>query len=446
MAIRGNKTAGTADTDFGPSTQLQEMLFTSMLANPDENRAFNVENIHVLRGPVDVTALGRAVDLVVERHESLRTAFVTGHQGVGLRVLPAPTGALVCRDHTGGAPLSPAALEDIVRADTEHLFDLAGERPSRFTLHRTGEEEYVLVVVVHHLVLDGWSMGVLLDDLGSAYAAVRAGERPFGPGRPGQLGDFARYQRELTSSPEAAALLDFWARQLAGLQDGSTVPYDRPARPYQTFAGDRLDFELPAALARSVGEVARAERVTVAGVTLLAYQLLLREYAGQEDIVVGVPTANRVQPWTHDCVGFLTNTHCVRSKLPARTPLRDLLHATARALTDALRHQEVPLIAVYEDLIARYGADNLPPYLFRTLFICHTHRVAPLALEGVACARRPFSQQASKADITLNVWPDEAGIRCQIEYNTDLYDASTMERVAERYRAVLADIVNDLVW
>ncbi|MFI1227506.1 MULTISPECIES: condensation domain-containing protein [unclassified Streptomyces] len=422
------------------------MLFTSMSANPDENRAFNVENVHTVRGPLDVAALARAVDLVVERHASLRSVFVPGPEEVRLRALPAPTGALIRYDRTGPGAPTPAEVDAAVRADAEHLFDLAHERPSRFTLHRTGEDEHVLVIIVHHLVLDGWSMGVLLHDLATAYAAVRAGRTPFPGPPPGQQSDFARQQRSLTTSAEAVPLLDFWARQLADLQDGSTVPYDRPARPYQTFAGDRLDFELPPALAGSVRDVARAERVTITAVALLAYQLLLREYAGQEDIVVGVPTANRSRPGTQDCVGFLTNTHCVRMRLPERAALRDLLHLSARTLTEALRHQEVPLITVYEDLIARFGSDNLPPYLFRTLFICHTHRVGPLTLEGAVCERRSFSQHASKADITLNVWPGESGIRCQIEYNTDLYDEATIHGVADRYRALMSRIVNDLVW
>ncbi|WP_049564136.1 condensation domain-containing protein [Streptomyces sp. SBT349] len=444
MTIREIRVGGTTDTSDGPATFLQEVLFTTMSASPDENRAFNVENVHTIRGPLDVAALARSVDLVIERHESLRTVFLAHPDGVRARVLPAPADALILRDHTGAA--APAEVDAAVREDAEHLFDLARERPGRFTLHRIGEDEHLLVVVVHHIVLDGWAMGVLLADLATAYGDVRAGRIPFGGRRPGQLADFARHQRALTASPEAVPLLDYWARQLADLQDGSTVPYDRPARPHQTFAGDRLDFELPAALARSVRDVARAERVTVTAVVLLAYQMLLREYAGQEDIVVGVPTANRFPPWTQDCVGLLMNTHCVRMRLPARAPLRDLLHASARTLTDALRHQEVPLVTVYEDLMARYGAENLPPYLFRTLFICHTHRVGPLTLEGTVCERRPFSQRASKADITLNVWPGDSGVRCQIEYNTDLYDAATIQRAAERYRALLSRIVNDLVW
>ncbi|WAX76549.1 condensation domain-containing protein [Streptomyces sp. KMM 9044] len=446
MTIREIRVDGTTRVADGPSTLLQEMLFTSMSANPGENRAFNVENVHTIRGPLDVAALARAVDLVVERHESLRSVFVPGPGGVRLRTLPAPTGALIQYGRTGAGSPSPAEVDTAVRADAEHLFDLAHERPSRFTLHRIDEDEHVLVVVVHHLVLDGWSMGVLLDDLATAYEAVRVGRSPFHGRLPCRLTDFARHQRALIASADVVPLLDFWARQLAGLQDGSTVPYDRPARPYQTFAGDRLDFELPAALAGGVRDVARTERVTVTAVALLAYQILLREYTGQEDVVVGVPTANRSRPGTQDCVGLLMNTHCVRMGLPDRAPLRDLLHSSARTLTAALRHQEVPLVTVYEDLIARYGADNLPPYLFRTLFICHTHRVGPLTLEGTVCERRPFSQHASKADITLNVWPDDSGIRCQIEYNTDLYDAATIHQVADRYQALMSRIVNDLVW
>lgn len=430
-----------------PSTFAQELLFTRMASDPDLNRAHNIESVYSVSGRLDINALAHAIDHVIARHEALRTVFATEPHGVDLRVLPPAGGALTFQDHTASGVPTRAEVDAAIRTEAEHLFDLGRELPSRFTLYKIGFDEYILVVVVHHLVVDGWSMGILLRDLTRAYASLRTGSVDFDDRRPMQMSEFSWHQRRLASSSEADPLIKYWTVQLTGLQaDGATIPYDRPPRTGRTFLGERFDFDLPTELARNLEELAREERVTIAAVALLGFQLLLRDYAGQEDIVVGVPFANRTLPDVEDCVGFLVNVHCVRAKFRSGIPLRDLLHRTARTLTEALRHQEVPPILVHRDLVARSGAENLPLRFYRTMFICHTHRLDPLALTGTICERRPFSQQASKTDITLNVWPETSGIHSQFEYNTQLYTENTIRQAATRYRAILSRIVDDLVW
>ncbi|MFD6517045.1 condensation domain-containing protein [Rhodococcus sp. NPDC060176] len=446
MTIKAAALERGADVDDHPSTFAQELLFPKMTSNPDQNRAHNIENIHVVRGLLDVAALSHAIDHIIARHESLRTVFTVSPRGLRLRVLPAKSGSLIVRDHLASGSADPSEIDVAVRADAEHLFDLTSERPSLFTLHKTSELEYILVIVVHHLVVDGWSMGILLNELATAYAAARTGHDSTYSRKPAQMSTFARNQRELAASPEVAPYVDYWVAQLAGLQEGPTVPYDNLEDPERTFLGDRLDFELPGTLVQNLREIARLERVTIAAVALLGFQLLLRDHSGQDDISIGVPFANRTTPEVEDCVGFLINIHCVRVRLPARTPTRDLLHKSSRSLTGALRHQEVPLIVVYEDLVSRFGAASLPNRFYRTMYICHTHQVGPLHLQGTVCLRKPFSQQTSKTDITLNVWPDDSSIRCQIEYNTALYDSVTIDHLAECYRETMARIVDDLVW
>ncbi|MFK8850079.1 condensation domain-containing protein [Streptomyces sp. Ac-502] len=430
-----------------PTSVIQEDLWSLIRDSDDASRAYNIESVYDIRGPLDIPALMAAVDAVVNRHHALRTVLAESPEGVQQMVLPPVSGVLATHDFSARTPDERTALlEEAVTTESARLFSFTDAPPVRFSLYRMAPDEHVLVIVVHHLVFDGWSMGVLLHDLADAYDLARAG-RPL-PTADGvrQFGDFAEHQRQWLASPEAGRMTDHWVRRLRHTPEGTTVPYDHPAPDGLSFAGDRCDFELPDALARHIREVARSERVTPTAVAMLGYQLLMRELSGQEDVAVGLPLANRGWPGARDCVGLLINTHVLRQRLPTATPTRDLLHTTADLLAGAVQNQAIPLRNVYQELLERYGEEALPRYLYQTLFICHTHPHTDLRLGDATVERRPFDQRASKADMTLNLWVRAEGISGQLEYNTDLYTPRTAARVVRRYEETLTAVVEDLVW
>ncbi|MBD3003827.1 condensation domain-containing protein [Streptomyces sp. 5-10] len=438
--------ANAPDQQTYPLTSLQEDLLPLMREYATAARAYNIESVYVIRGPLDVRSFSEAVDAVIERHHALRTVFIETPDGARQKVLPPVRGALVVRDLSDIAPEAKAvALDNAVTADCTRLFSFTEEPPIRLSLYRTGSEEHVFVVVVHHLVFDGWSMGVLLRDLSNAYSLLRG--RPVSPVVVAcQLTDFASRQRDWLASPEASRMTDYWVRSLRYCPEGTTVPYDRVAPEALSFAGDRYTFDLPGSLARHVMDLARREKVTPTAVALLGFQLLLRELSGQEDIVVGLPLANRIWPGTQNCIGFLINTHALRQYLPLNAPLRDLLHTTAGRLAGAVQNQAIPLRNIYTALRSRYGEESLPTFLYQVMFICHSHPHAALQLGETTVERQRFDQRASKTDMTLNLWVRDESITGQLEYNTDLYASRTAHRVVQRYKEILADLAEELVW
>ncbi len=430
-----------------PATALQEDLWALMRQSDAASRAYNIESVYTISGPLNVAALTAAVDAVIDRHHALRTVFTETPDGVRQKLLPPVSGALTVHDFSDRTPDERTVyLEKAVATESTRLFSFDDAPLARFSLFRTAPVEHVLVIVVHHLVFDGWSMGVLLRDLSDAYDLARTDGTLPPVDDATQLGDFAERQREWLSTAEASRMTDYWVRQLRHLPEGTTVPYDQLVPEGQSFAGDRYTFDLPVALAARVRGTARGERVTPTAVALLGFQLLLREVSGQEDVTVGLPLANRARPGTEDCVGCLINTHVLRQRLPVTAPTRDLLRVTADQLAGAVQNQAIPLRNVYTELVKRYGEAELPRYLYQVLFICHTQPHTDLRLGEAMIVRRSFDQRASKTDMTLNLWvrPDE--ISGQLEYSTDLYTSATAARIIRRYEEVLTGLVEDLVW
>ncbi|MCD9194315.1 condensation domain-containing protein [Streptomyces albireticuli] len=436
-----------ADGTTYPASPAQERLYPPMLADPEVSRAYNMSEAHRFSGPLDTRALGEAVAAVTARHHALRTSLRRDADGTVRQVLhsPAPDPLTFVDLTTDLERLPEAGREEALRrrvaADADALFPPAGAPLSRFTLYRAGERDHLLLVVAHHIVFDGWSMGVLWREVSELYRAATTGEPHSLQDPPLQFTEFAAEQRAWTGTPRARKLLGRCLSELAGFTDATTFPYDNPAPPKKTFTGERRAFPLPEATSDALTALARRENVTLAAVSLSALHLLLRTLTGSQDITVGVPMANRTRARTFGAVGYFANAHVLRARPPAERTLRDLLHLSAAKLGDALGCQAVPFPAV---VAAMREEGSPPPRLFRVLFTFHNEPAPPPALTGVRGTPYDLGGSVSTTDVTFHVGSRGGRTTIEFQYNPDLYREESVERFAARYEEALDLLLGDL--
>jgi non-ribosomal peptide synthetase component F len=313
----------------------QERLWFLQRLDPSD-AAYRVAAVRRLRGALDVEALTGAFGDVVARHESLRTRF-PDQDGLPIAVID-PPGAAVPVEFVALDQAVPDGPE-VTRLLEERVntpFDLAAAPPLRITLVRLADDDHVLCVVLHHIIGDGWSLNVLLSDLAGYYLARTKGEPAALPELPVSYAEYADTQR--ASHADA----DYWTAKLAGATP-LELPTDRPRPAQRGSAGGEVHFDLPPELAGALSRLARAERSTVFMVLLAAYQVLLARHAGQDDIVVGSPTAGRDRPELEPMVGLFASTLVLRGDLSGDPPFSELLRRTRRAVLEAMAHREVPI-------------------------------------------------------------------------------------------------------
>jgi len=427
----------------GPASLTQEQLFPLVSRLPEVNRTYTTYQAYRIRGPVDVDALGTSIDLVVARHEALRTWLDRDPAGLRQVIGPAGSGLLRVVDVAPVPGADPGGvLAEALRIETETLFRVCDEPLSRFTLFRIAADDHVMLAVVHHLVFDGWSFGVLWREVSQLYRALRAGEpAALAPVRT-QFADFVAQQREWLAGPGARPMVDFWLAELAGCTGGTTIPYDDIPASSTARSGARHPFALPAELSAEVAAAARRERVTVAAITLLALQLVVRRAARTDDVVLGIPMGNRTGAATFGAMGFFVNAHALRMRIDAGRTHRDVVRSVAAKLIGALLNQEVPLPAVLAASRADGGA-GLPSALFRIVFTFHNEPNPPLHLDGASTGWWEVEDRTRRADLTLHIGQSDGRIAGEVEYNTQLYRPQTIERFVTDYTAAVRSVATD---
>ncbi|MCX5088309.1 condensation domain-containing protein [Streptomyces sp. NBC_00365] len=427
-----------------PACLTQEQLFPLVSRLPEINRTYTTYQAYRVRGAIDSEALGNAVDQVVARHEALRTCL--GATPAGLRQLigPARTGSLRSVDLRAVPPSKAhGVLAQSLLEESETLFRIADEPLSRFTLFRIADDDQVVMAVIHHLVFDGWSFGVLWREVTELYRAARAGEPPALPPVKTQFTDFVARQREWLEQDEAQEQIRFWLDELRGCATGATLPYDDIPVSAPTRAGARLPVALSAELSARVALTARRERVTVAAITLLALQLVISRATAVDDVVVGVPMGNRTSTDDFDAMGFFVNAHALRMRLDkGRTP-RELVRSAAHKLLAAMINQRVPLPAV----VAASRVDQspgLPSALFRVIFTFHNEPNPSLELGATRTEWWNVEDRTRRADLTLHIGRHGDRIAGEFEYSTQLYRPETIERFTEAYTTTVQEIIDDL--
>jgi amino acid adenylation domain-containing protein len=287
---------------------------------------------------------------------------------------------------------------------------------------------------MHHIVADGWSIGVLVRELTECYAAATAGREPRLPGLPVQYVDYAQWQRAWLKRA-AAAQLAYWRGQLEGLPPLLELPGDRPRPPVQSYRGGLYRFVLPGSLVERLRQFSQAHGATVFMTLMAAYQVLLARHSGQTDIAVGTPVANRDRTELENLIGFFVNTVVVRGRLDSATSFLDVLQQIRDTIVDAQRHQDLPFEQLVEELRPARSLSHAP--LFQVMFLQHDAALTGLELPGLSV--RPFGDghPIARYDLALNVEQQADGLHAWFDYASDLFDAARIERLAVHYARLL---------
>jgi amino acid adenylation domain-containing protein len=417
----------------GPSAPLsweqRRLWFLHRLA-PD-GPAYTIPLAFGLSGAVDAALLERALRQVVDRHEALRLAF-REEGGEPVQTPGDASGfALERMDLRGGDE------EEVLGGWIRRGFDLRRGRPVRALLARTGEDEHVLAIALHHVAADGASAGVMLRELSALYAAGVERRDAALSDPPLQFPDFAAWQR--ARGVDAAAVA-WWRERLDGAPRVLEVPADRPRPAVQSFAGTRHAFALGPALSASVRRLAADERATPFSVLLAAWATVLWRATGEPDLVIGTAMANRDVPGAEGAVGFFANTLPIRIRLAAETPVRALVGHVRRAVTEAQDHARVPFDRIVDALgVAR---DPGRPPLVQVIASFDPAEEGSLALPGISVQRRTIDTGASPFDLVLAFAEGDGGIRGELHHRTDLYEPETLRRLTDRLHRALRGFVD----
>ncbi|MCY1022339.1 non-ribosomal peptide synthetase [Pyxidicoccus sp. MSG2] len=390
--------------------------------------SYNMPNALRLKGPLDVGALEAGFQEVVRRHESLRTTFAEVEGQPIQRIHPEVELRLEVEE--------VAEADVIARAEQEARtpFDLERGPLLRVRLLRVTPEEHVLLWTVHHIVFDGWSMGVLEREVAALYGARVRGEALTLEALPVQYADYARWQREWLKGEVLERQLSWWKEQLAGVPPVLELPTDRPRPTVQSFNGAHLSMRLPPELAGALRELSRKEGVTLFMTLLAGFQALLARYSGQSDLVVGSPISGRNWREVEPLLGFFVNTLALRVDTGGGASFRELLGRVRKMCLGAYAHQDLPFEHVVDALQPARDLSRSP--LFQVMFVMPGATV-PMALPGLASEEVAFEPGMAKFDLTLFVRELPQGLVAFWEYNTDLHDAETVARMAGHYVRLL---------
>ncbi len=423
------------------------LWFLHQLA-PD-SAAYNIPLAVRIRGPLAVPALRMAFQALVERHPALRTTF-RAPQGEPLQqVHGAATVAFVEED---ASQASEAALDERLVAEAHRPFDLEHGPLLRVHLLRRSEHEHLLMLVVHHLIADMWSLTVLVQELGALYPALQAGLPPLAL----EYTDYARWQSAAMGGPQGARLLDYWQRRLAGAQTVLELPADRPRPPLQTYRGAVHSFKLNDQLSRALNALAQRTGATLYTTLLAAFQALLWRYTGQDDILVGAATTGRSRADLASIVGYFVNLIPLRANLAGNPTFAALLEQTRRATLEAFAHQDYPFPLLVEHLQPERDLSRHP--LFQVVFVLQKAHLpndrelgsfalgdsrARMELGGLAIESVALEQQIAQFDMTVFMAEAGGGLAGTFQYNADLFEAATIARMAGHFETLLGAIAID---
>lgn len=403
------------------------------------NPLYNLPGAVRLKGSLNVAALEESFNEIVRRHETLRTTFETVEGQPVQIITPTLRLALPVLDWQ---QLSKDEREaEILRwADQEaqQPFDLANGPLLRITLVRLNEADHVALLTMHHIVSDAWSTDVLVQELSTLYAAFSTGQPSPLPELPIQYADFAAWQRQWLQGEVLDTQLSYWQKQLSGIPV-LQLPTDRPRPRVQTFRGARRSFSLATHLTQALKALSQKEKVTLFMTLLAAFKTLLYRYTSQVDILVGSPIANRNRMETEGLIGFFVNTLVLRTDLSGNPPFRELLRRVRQVTWDAYEHQDLPFEKLVEELQPERDLSYSP--LFQVKFMLEAPKV-DLRLPGLTLSFMDSENSTAKLDLSLDMHETASGLMGVFEYNTDLFDGTTIDRMVEHFRHLLSAIVN----
>jgi amino acid adenylation domain-containing protein len=406
---------------------------------------YHIPTAQYLRGPVDVEAMRRAVEELVRRHETLRTALPET-DGVPVQRI-APPGRVelpfIDLSRLSEEERSDQA-EQLAERSANEPFDLEAGPLFRVSLLRMAEEDYLLLVNLHHAIGDGWSLRVLLGELTALHQAYRRGEPSPLPELPVQYADYAAWQREWLRGPVLDAQLGYWRQKLAGAPPLLQLPMDRPRPEVQGHRGASEALDLAGEDAARVAELARREGATLFMVLLAAFNLVLSRWSGEDEVVVGTPIAGRTRPELEGLIGLFLNSLALRTDLSGQPSFAEVLRRVRETTLEAYAHQDLPFERILEELKPERSLSHTPVFqVMLNLLNYGGEPQAPAGEEGGMTSLGAGAQLASKFDLTLYAAETADGIGLHAVYDADLFDAARMRALLEQMAAVLRQAAED---
>ena len=400
--------------------------------------AYHIPMALRLRGVLDLQALEDSFNLLLDRHESLRTTFIQEqdqlrpviHASLHLPITVRPVSVEVDAD---------AAIQAFISEQTVQAFDLVTGPLLRIGVLRLAEHDHVLTLVQHHIVSDGWSMQVMVDEWIQSYASLACGHQPLLPALPIQYLDYAHWQRDWLAGGERERQLAYWREQLGTQAVVLELPTDHGRPAVQSYRGARLALTLDAELAAGLQQVAQQHNVTLFMLLLASFQALLHRYSGQDDIRVGVPMANRHRLETERLIGFFVNTQVLRARFHTPLAVDALLEQVRQAALGAQEHQDLPFEQLVEALQPTRSLSHNP--LFQVMFnhrntldqqLGEDFQVPQLQVETLT-----GEHQSAQFDLALDTFETAQGLGATLTYATDLFEAATIERMAGHWQTLL---------
>ncbi|HVR99921.1 MAG TPA: condensation domain-containing protein, partial [Thermoanaerobaculia bacterium] len=396
--------------------------------------SYNVPGLFLLRGDLDVAALAAGIAAIVERHEILRTTFgLAGGGGEPVQLVNPPEPFPLPVVDLGGLP-EPARLPEVRRLAFEQVrrpFDLARGPLLRGILAALDGRERAILLTTHHIVTDGWSMVLLMKELGALYEAFAQGRPSPLPPLPLQYADFAVWQRRWLTGEVLESELAYWRSRLGDLPSALELPVDHPRPAVQTFDGAIRSLPLPADLLDRLQELSQRRGTTLFMTLLAAFKTLLWRYTGQADFAVGTPTAGRNRKEVEGLIGFFVNTLVLRTDLAGDPPFLELLDRVREVTLSAYSHQDLPLEKLVQELQPERDLSRTP--LFQVVFALQNTPPGAAETPGFELVPLMTDSGVANYDLTLTVLAAEV----QVQYNRDLFNATTVQRLAGHFAVLL---------
>src|SRR5215217_1844224 len=421
-----------------PSSFAQQRLW--FLDQLEPNSAYyNIPLAVRLQGRVNVPVLEQSLNEVVQRHETLRTRFKM-IDGQPMQVIVPSTALEIPVRDLRELP-EDQVEQEAIRLATEEArrpFNLSIAPLLRGLLLQLRKDDYMLVLTLHHIVGDGWSLGILMREVAALYEAFCAGKSAPLPELSIQYADFADWEQQWLQGDLLNEQLSYWERKLAGELPVLELPGDHPRPRVPAHKGTHYYFSLPPDLTEKLKTLARSEEATLFMTLLAAFNVLLNRYTGHEDIPVGVPNANRNQIETEGLIGFFVNTLVMRTDLSGQPSFREVLQRVRETVLEADAHREVPFEKLVERLQPERNLSQNP--LFQVMFQLQSDQMAPVGLPGVTLSFPELEIGTAKLDLILTISETPAGLSGAAQYDTELFEPETVQRMMGHYHKLLEEI------
>jgi amino acid adenylation domain-containing protein len=423
-----------------PASSAQQRLWFQQQLLP-QSPFYNIPLALTLRGDLDFPTLERSLNTIVQRHEALRTSLEM-HDGRLMQLITPQQTLDLTQYDLRGLPGEQRGQEQqrILEQEATRPFNLSQSPLMRACLLFLDDQETVLLLNWHHSIFDGWSQDIFMRELTQLYRAFHQGNPSLLPDLPIQYADYAHWQeaRIEASTSLAQQHLAYWREQLRDAPSQLNLPTDHPRPAISTFQGARQQFAFPKRLYQELQQLSQQEEATLFMTMLASFQVLLARYSQQKDIVIGTPAANRVHPDSHQIISCCINMIAIRTDLSGTPGFREVLHRLRSVVLSALDYQELPFEQVVETLQVQRTPGMHP--LFQVQLVLQQHQYYPEEMGGLQVSAQEIGTNSAKLDLTIELREDTEGLRGHIDYNTDLFERDTIERLVNHWQVLLEGI------